>query len=189
MKEDFNNLAYIIGVAIGDGNLSNPNGRAVRLRITCDLKYPKIIERICAAVQKLLPNNKVTIVNRPDSCCDISCYSNKWEGYLGWKAKNGPKYKQDLSIPEWIKNNRKYSIYCLKGLIETDGSIYKDRGYKMVNFVTIIPKLAEDASETIKRLGFIARVYKIKTLPTARYNVRISKNVEEFMKLLKLEKN
>lgn len=33
------NTAYIIGVAIGDGNLSNSNGRAVRLRVTCDNKY------------------------------------------------------------------------------------------------------------------------------------------------------
>ena len=41
--------AYVVGVAIGDGNLSNPNGRAVRLRITCDKKYPALIARIRAA--------------------------------------------------------------------------------------------------------------------------------------------
>jgi hypothetical protein len=38
--------AYIIGVALGDGDLSNPNGRAVRLRITCDKKYPRLIEHV-----------------------------------------------------------------------------------------------------------------------------------------------
>jgi hypothetical protein len=38
--------AYVIGLAIGGGNLSNPNGRAVRLRITCDTKYPALIARI-----------------------------------------------------------------------------------------------------------------------------------------------
>ena len=37
--------AYVIGLAIGDGGLSNPNGRAVRLRITCDIKYPLLIEK------------------------------------------------------------------------------------------------------------------------------------------------
>ena len=82
MKGNNNNLAYIIGVALGDGNLSNPNGRAIRLRVTCDLKYPKIIERICLTIQKLFPKNKVSIVKRIDSCCDISCYSNKWENLL-----------------------------------------------------------------------------------------------------------
>jgi hypothetical protein len=34
---------YVIGLAIGDGNLSNPNGRAVRLRIACDTKFPALI--------------------------------------------------------------------------------------------------------------------------------------------------
>ncbi len=38
--------AYVIGLAIGDGNLSNPNGRAVRLRITCDTKYPRLVGNI-----------------------------------------------------------------------------------------------------------------------------------------------
>jgi len=42
--------AYLIGVALGDGNLSNPNGRAVRLRITCDTKYPALIAKIRGAL-------------------------------------------------------------------------------------------------------------------------------------------
>jgi hypothetical protein len=36
MNADTQLQAYVIGLAIGDGNLSNPSGRAVRLRITCD---------------------------------------------------------------------------------------------------------------------------------------------------------
>jgi hypothetical protein len=37
--------AYVIGLAIGDGNLSNPNGRAIRLRISCDTNYPHLLEK------------------------------------------------------------------------------------------------------------------------------------------------
>ena len=59
LNQDKNLQAYIIGLAIGDGNLSNPNGRAVRLRITCDNKYPGLIDRIARSLQKLLPKNKV----------------------------------------------------------------------------------------------------------------------------------
>jgi len=32
-------------MAIGDGNLSSPNGRVTKLRITCDIKYPSIHRR------------------------------------------------------------------------------------------------------------------------------------------------
>src|SRR3989344_1233893 len=76
-------ISYIIGVAIGDGNLSNPSGRAVRLRITCDIKYPNIIKNITQALQEVMPNNKVSVVNKKENCVDISCYSNKWENLLG----------------------------------------------------------------------------------------------------------
>jgi len=189
MEKDKNILAYIIGVAIGDGNLSNPNGRAVRLRITCDLKYKGLIAKISATVQKLLPNNKVSIINRASTYCDISCYSNKWESLLGWRAKGGSKYKQNVSVPDWIKLNKKYSTSCLRGLLETDGSIYKDRGYKMVNFVTIIPKLSSDVVEIIKNIGFLPNIYKITSTPIARYTIRVSKNVDLFLKAVNFTKD
>lgn len=51
--------AYVIGLAIGDGNLANPNGRAVRLRITCDTKYPRLIVKVRSSLTDLLPRNRV----------------------------------------------------------------------------------------------------------------------------------
>lgn len=189
MKNSKDNLAYIIGVAIGDGNLSNPNGRAVRLRVSCDLKYKNLIISISKAIQKLLPNNKVSLVNHGKNCIDISCYSNKWESILSWKAGGGSKYKQRVSVPDWIKINKTHSICCLRGLFETDGCIYKDREYVMVSFVTIIPNLANDVMEMIKGLGFTPRIYKITTTPINRYTIRISKDAELFIKTIKLVKN
>lgn len=56
-KKEKKVLAYIVGVALGDGNLSNPNGRAVRLRITCDAKYPLLSQKIIANLKILLPKN------------------------------------------------------------------------------------------------------------------------------------
>ena len=191
MKDFNNNLAYVVGVAIGDGNLSNPNGRAVRLRVSCDNKYPKIIERIGKAVQQLLPKNKVSTVDTKRNCTDISCYSNKLEDFLGWKAKGGSKYKQKVSVPVWIRSNKKYTILCLRGLFETDGCIYNDRGYTMANFVTIIPELACDVIQMIKDLGFQPRKYTIKSKTKTRktrYNIRISKDVDNFIKTIKLKK-
>ncbi len=75
-------LAHIIGIAIGDGNLSNPNSRAVRLRVSCDTKYPRLIQEICEAIQKLLPDYKVSIVTRTPRWVDISGFSNSLENLL-----------------------------------------------------------------------------------------------------------
>lgn len=187
---DKENLAYVIGVALGDGNLSNPNGRAVRLRITCDARYKNLIERICLAVQKVLPRNKVSLVDRTNlGAVDVSCYSNEWENLLGWKAKGGSKHIQGVSIPRWIKQSRQLSIECLRGLLETDGSIYEDRGYLMVNFVTVIPNLAEDVMGMISELGFQPHLAKFASRNKDKYTVRISKHSKDFIKLLNLKKD
>ena len=184
-------MAYVIGVAAGDGNLSNPNKRAVRLRITCDKKYKNLIQNIILSIEKILPHNKVSLVNRKDGCVDVSCYSNKWEQLLGWRADKGSKYKQNISIPSWIKNNKKFTLLCLKGLFETDGSIYFDRKYKMANFVTIIPELSNDVIGMINKIGFKINVQQIKESERQKikYTIRISKDTEKFIKTININKS
>lgn len=185
--------AYIIGLAIGDGNLSNPNNRATRLRITCDKKYPKLMGRIAESFQKLLPKNKIGFVDRK-GCVDISVYSNYLENLLGWRVGYGSKAYQKVTVPKWILEGKKsYKIKCLRGLIETDGSIYIDRKYKMVIFSTIIPELARDVYNMIISLGFKPHIYKInrgvhKNNTYLKYQVRLSLCVDNFLKILDLEK-
>ncbi|MEK7114881.1 MAG: LAGLIDADG family homing endonuclease [Patescibacteria group bacterium] len=187
---DKNTLAYVTGLAIGDGNLSNPNGRATRLRITCDTKYQNLIKEICTSIQKVLPENKVLIIKRAKTFWDVSCYSNKWEGWLGWQAKGGSKYNQNVSIPDWIQTKEKYKINCLRGLLQTDGTIYLDRKYKAVMFTTIIYDLAHQVLNMIKELGFNPHLYEIKSKDKkTRYNIRISKNVDKFIKKIQFVKN
>jgi hypothetical protein len=189
--------SYIIGLAIGDGNLSNPNNRATRLRITCDKRYPLLIKRIVISLKKLLPDNKIGIVNREKGCVDVSVYSNHLEKLLGWKAKNGPKSNQKVTVPNWVKRKKEYKINCLKGLIETDGSIYYDRGYKMVIFTTIIKELAKDVHNIIISLGFSPHIYKVKKDKNSsgynfnkkiEYHIRLSKGVSRFLDLVSPEK-
>lgn len=185
------NLAYVIGAALGDGNLSNPNGRAVRLRITCDTKYPKITEEIATAVKTLLPDNKVSLVPRTrDNCLDVSVYSNKLAEYLPWKTGFGSKFDQNACVPKWITRNKKYSIACLKGLIQTDGSIYYDRGYKMINFTNNISALSKDVQRMLDNLGYKAQVYTAQQKSgRPKYTVRLSKKVDEFLHLSGIQKN
>jgi len=186
---DRKTLAYVIGLAIGDGNLSNPNGRATRLRITCDTRYPKLLQRIRKAIQCLLPDNKVGIIRRAKTYIDISCYSNRWERWLGWRVGKGSKYQQRVMIPRWIQKRKPLAIPCLRGLIETDGSIYRDRGYLMVSFTTMIPRLAKDVSDLITKLGFKPHIYRVRQAKKVKHVVRVSRNVTQLIDLLTLSKN
>ncbi len=187
VSQDKKLQAYIIGLALGDGNLSNPNGRAVRLRITCDKKYPKLYDYIFKKIQELLPNNKVSIVDRK-TCIDISCYSNKWEDILGWKAKEGSKIKQKIIIPEWIKEDVVYIKECLRGLFQTDGSIYKDREYLMVNFTGANKFLVEDVALIMEKINFPTIVRRVVFKDKTKYVIRLSKDTDKFIKIISLWK-
>lgn len=39
--------------------------------------------------------------------------------------KPGDKIANSVTIPKWIKKNRRFLRCCLRGLIDTDGSIYR----------------------------------------------------------------
>jgi len=177
-------------VALGDGNLSKLNGRSVRLRITCDTKYPHIAEAIKENIRVIFPHNKISIVPNRGNYFNISCYSNEWEYLLGWTSTDGPKSKQKACIPDWIKQNKNYTIACLRGLIQTDGSSYNDRGYVMVGFVSYYPELAYEVYGLIQSLNFTPRIYRIPLKNNSvRFNIRLSQNVSDFLRVTKAIKS
>ncbi len=179
--------AFIVGTALGDGNLSNPNGRAVRLRITCDSKYQNIIKEISEALSILFPRNKVSLVKRKDNCIDISVYSNKLAGLIPWEVNKGSKYDQKAHVPSWIFTHKDYVIECLRGLILSDGSIYLDRKYLMINICTNIHLLAQDIIVLSNIIGYKGKIYTA-SQPSGKdkYTIRFAKNSREMLKTLHL---
>jgi hypothetical protein len=183
-------LAYVVGVALGDGNLSRPNGRATRLRITCDSQYDEVAEEITAALKLIFPLNKVSKVPRTDTYFDISVYSNNLDRFMPWKVNMGSKKIQKARVPEWIKTNLHLSQPCLRGLIQTDGCIYSDRGYKMVSFTNNTEELAEDVYTMLKLNGYRPNFLTAMNGEHLKHSVRIArkKEVESLIKKLHLYK-
>ena len=185
-------LAYIIGVALGDGNLSNPNGRATRLRVTCDAKYPMLANCIVSTLKEIFPKNKVSMVYTPkkDSYFNISVYSNKLNEYMPWKVGCGSKLFQHARVPLWIRTHKRYSKPCLRGLLQTDGSIYKDRGYLMINFTNHVKELADDVSYMLELNGFHPTLSKTLTKNGGqKYCVRIARDSDKLIKEIGLFKS
>ena len=191
MEVDKNLTSYIIGVALGDGNLSIPNGRATRLRITCDSKYPDIAEEITLSLKKIFPKNKVSIVAGPrNTYFNISVYSNRLNEIIPWKVGAGSKFEQDVSVPDWIKIDKELSRNCLRGLLQTDGSVYADRGYLMVNFTNNTLSLANDVMEIMTTLGYSPKLYIASQKSIhPKYTVRLSKRTEDFVRHIGLYKS
>lgn len=80
--------------------------------------------------------------------------------------------------------DRSLSVHCLRGLIETDGAVYLDRGYQMVIFSTVMAGLARQVEGMMRSLGFRARLYRVRQCPgkdTFKYHVRLSRQVSAFL--------
>jgi intein/homing endonuclease len=78
----------------------------------------------------------------------------------------GNKIKQGLDMPSWIKKNHAFSIACVRGLVDTDGSIfthhYKVNGkwyaYKKLCFTSASPTLVLSVHKVLRDLKLHARI-------------------------------
>jgi len=107
---------------------------------------------------------------------------------MPWTVGKGSKQKQLAHVPAWIRNNRSYEKECLRGLLQTDGSIYKDRGYMMINFCNNVHPLASDVYHMMRELGYKPTITETPARQRTKYTVRLARDVEEFIEDLNLHK-
>jgi hypothetical protein len=108
---------------------------------------------------------------------------------IPWVVGRGSKIAQQAHVPGWILANTEFSKACLKGLIQTDGSIYTDRKYLMVNFTNLIKPLIDDVYHMIEVLQFKPKIYQSKQKNgNIKYVVRASSDVQRFITEINLSK-
>ncbi|MDQ3813345.1 MAG: hypothetical protein M3347_05285 [Armatimonadota bacterium] len=116
-------LAYLIGVISGDGNLW-ANSRTCKLGISCDARYPDLIEKYMRLIERLTGRAPSVRARKGGSYFEICLYGKGLSTLLnipcGAKASNG------YAVPEWIFEKPEYVRKFLLGLIETDGGVYHE---------------------------------------------------------------
>lgn len=124
--KDSAELAEFFGIMLGDGGINNIGYQAV---ITLHKKDSKeYISMVVEMIKKLFSIEPAIYYykNGPrKNVANITISSNSFIDFLVRKGlKRGNKVKQQVNVPEWIKNNKDFSIACLRGLIDTDGCVY-----------------------------------------------------------------
>jgi len=118
----------LVGLYLGDGCLSE-HARAVRLRITLDLKYPGIIHEAQALVQRCMPANRVDIDRKgtTGSCVNVSCYSVHWPCVLPQHGRR-KKHERRIALEPWQLDLFEQAPWAfLRGCIRSDGSCFINR--------------------------------------------------------------
>lgn len=178
-------LAEFVGIMIGDGGISNYSV-TVSLNSVTDAKYSLFV---CGLIKKLFKISTKVYGRKDAMVLNIVAHSKDLVNFcqsIGLKLGN--KLAQNLDIPVWILKNNEFSIACLRGLFDTDGSVFvhryqvngKEYFYPKTSFSSRSPELILSVHGLLKKMGFNARIGR------KREDVRLEsqKDVVGFMKLI-----
>lgn len=151
--EKNSNLAELIGIVLGDGNL-NKHPRTENLRITCNSKDTGYIKHIGSLIKRVFYKSPSIRKRNDENAVSVDLYQCKISERLNLPC--GDKIRNNVGIPSWIFSDKKYILKCLKGLFETDGCFHEDRDNytRIIEFKNNCKKLRQDVYDSLIKLGF-----------------------------------
>ncbi len=145
-------LAEFIGIMLGDGNICKN-----QMVVCFDKRNKKYISYVKEKCKKLFGIDLKYRYLKNTNAAYLYYYNKELiERLINFGLKRGNKIKNQIRIPEWIKQNEAYSKMCIRGLIDTDGSIYvcKREKQKYISFTNFNQQLLNDFKEQTKKLGY-----------------------------------
>lgn len=152
-------LAEFVGIMLGDGGITFEQC-TITLNGEADANYILFIKVFLNTLFGVAPK---LFKHKHDKAVVIYYYGVALVAYLkGLGLKPGNKVKQQVDVPEWIKNDKEYSIACLRGLMDTDGGVFlhnykihgKEYSYKKICFTNKSVPLLAFVFNTLQRLKF-----------------------------------
>lgn len=176
-------LAELVGIMIGDGGIT-----PFQVKVTLDLVKDKDFAFFVKALFEKLFGIKVSILEtKKDSTIEVVVSSRAVVEFLmKCGLPNGNKIRQGIDIPRWIKANLNWSRRCLRGIFDTDGSVYLDRHtgklgmYRSINvaLTSASPKLLLSINDILLKEGFVPTI-------TSKGSIRLRRS-EEMLKFFKI---
>lgn len=145
-------FAELIGIMLGDGYIGKNE-----VNISFDkrnIAYQDYVDRLCKKIFGLKFRRRYA---KQRNTAHLYFYSillvNELQKY---GLRIGDKIKNNVGIPNWIKDNEDCSKACPRGLIDTDGCIYRCKREKQtyIGFTNFDRKLFEDFQEATDKLGY-----------------------------------
>jgi len=114
--------AYLLGLYLGDGDITSHARGVFRLRVTLDSRYPDIVSCASCAMKDVLPGNRVSVHARTDSrAVAVTCYSKSWPELM---PQHGPgrKHQRAIALHPWQRRiTHSFPQELVRGLIHSDG--------------------------------------------------------------------
>lgn len=116
-------LAEFIGILLGDGGIQKLH-LSITLNTVADSDYIKYVGKLINELFQYFP----TISSRYPVKATVLLISgvNFISELLKLGMKVGDKVKQQVDVPIWIKNDINLSSWCLRGMMDTDGGVFRN---------------------------------------------------------------
>lgn len=158
-------LAEFVGIMLGDGGVA-PYHISITLNSNTDRDYVKFVNKLIFKLFKIKPKN---YKDRNSKALNIVVHRKSLIEFcqkIGLKIGN--KIKQGLNIPRWILDDDELTKSCIRGLIDTDDSLfihsYKVRSrtysYPKISFTSMSPDLIKTVYQSLIKLRFNVRISK-----------------------------
>ncbi|MBS3065873.1 hypothetical protein J4229_02385 [Candidatus Pacearchaeota archaeon] len=145
-------LAELIGIVLGDGNLCRN-----RIHISFDKRAKHYIDYVSKLFYRVtgikLKYNQIAGTNQSY----LYCYNqNLSENFVKCGLQRGDKIVNQARIPLWVMKKKEYMSKTIRGLIDTDGCIYKCKREKQiyVKFTNFNNSLLKDFKTCTNLLGY-----------------------------------
>jgi intein/homing endonuclease len=159
MKES-NDLAELVGIILGDGSFyidSQHHQLDVSFNSINEKDYFTFVKKL---LEKIIHKKIYKKIDGKANCIHLRL--NRKKDVLALLKFSlivpGNKIRNCVTIPSWIIRNETYLKHCIRGLIDTDGSVYRmsQRDYKLIRieFKNVNKKLLFDARNSLILLGF-----------------------------------
>jgi len=170
-------LARFIGIMLGDGGFRSKYQFTISFNYKTDREFAEYVARLI----KRLFNVEHKIFRRKGSLgADIVVSSIGVVDFLfkqGLKAGN--KIKNQVDIPAWIKKNKEFKKVCVRGLFDTDGSLYSHRykvnhkwyEYLKLDFTSCSKPLLRSVYATLSDLGIKSSLRGVHITVSAKSDV------------------
>lgn len=114
-------LAELVGILLGDGGIRESQF-TITLNSIADNSYSlyviNLIDKLFAYKPSLAKRHNCNALTITASGVEIVKY------LLKMGMHTGDKVRQQVDVPEWIKQSSELSRWCLRGLMDTDGGIF-----------------------------------------------------------------
>lgn len=159
MQEFNEKLASFIGIVLGDGYIYSKNGGheiVISSHSEDDVQFLKdyvdpLAQYLFNKIPKYLIDKKAKNIKlRIQSKDAVDLIINSG-------LKPGNKILNNTTIPKWIFKNKDFLRNCIRGIIDTDGSVFPkstNKNTPQIEVSSRIPKLREDFRKGLMILGF-----------------------------------